>query len=351
MGRAQSAWRDAKTRIFARRLGLFCSIVFAWPLAIPVSQAADAEPAQLQVRTVEPRAFGIRVGDVVERRIVVDIPSRLTLDEDSLPRTGPNGPVLELRSLGRRETRTATGRQLSLNLRYQVFAAPVSVRSYELPKLQLRFNGVPRGDELRIDPWSLVVSALATEEASPRNGLGELRPDTAPPLRSTAPERAVLGACAAAALLLAGYLLLVYGGLPWWGRRQRPFGRAFQIVKAQAGAGARATDSEVREACRALHAAFDQTAGRTLFADAVDGFVAQVPRFAALQGDIRTFFSRSRATFFGGVETVSPSPSPPLSRSARAPAADTPSVPAQGLQVDWLIAFARACRDAERGSA
>lgn len=283
------------------------------------TQPAESEPAQLLVRTVEPRAFGIRVGDVVERQVIIDIPSRLTLDEESLPRVGPQGPVLELRSLSRRVARTSTGRQLTLQLRYQVFAAPVAVRSYELPKLQLRFNGVPRGDDLRVDPWPLVVSALATEEASPREGLGELRPDIAPPLRDTAPERAVLGACAAAALLLASYLALVYFGLPWWGLRHRPFTQAFKAVQRLAA-------DDGRDACRALHAAFDQTAGRTLFAEAVDGFVVQAPRFAVLKDDIRTFFARSQAAFF----------------------ADAASAPS--LQRDWLLAFARACRDAERGS-
>ena len=281
--------------------------------------AAEPDPTQLQSRTIEPRAFGVRTGDVVERQVIVDIPSRLTLVEDSLPIVGPQGPVLELRSLGRTQQRTPAGTRLSLRLKYQVFAAPVAVRSYELPKLLLRFDGVPRGDELRIEPWPLVVSALATEEASPREGLGALRPDIDPPLRSTALEFGVLGACAAAAVLLGAYLALVYLGLPWWGRR-RPFRQAFKTVKAHAAA-------DEREACRALHAAFNQTAGRTLFAGGVDSFVAQAPRFAALKEDIRTFFQKSQATFFAGAPAA----------SAMAP--------------DWLLAFARACRDAERGSA
>jgi mxaA protein len=280
------------------------------------SQSAEPDPTQLQSRTVEPRAFGVRTGDVVERWVIVDIPSRLTLVEDSLPTVGPQGPVLELRSLGRTQQATPAGTRLSLRLKYQVFAAPVAVRSYELPKLLLRFDGVPRGDELRVEPWPLVVAALATEEASPREGLGELRPDIAPPLRSTALEFGVLGACAAAAVLLGAYLALVYLGLPWWGR-QRPFTQAFKAVKAGAAV-------DEREACRALHAAFNQTAGRTLFAEGIDAFVAQAPRFAALKGDIQAFFQRSQATFFAG---------------------------APAIQAEWLLAFARACRDAERGSA
>ena len=310
----RAAWRvgQATLRLLAIVLGLW----------VAAPQAAEPEPAPLVARTVEPRAFGIRVGDVVERQVIVDIPTRLTLDEESLPRVGPHGPVLELRSLGRSATRTSAGRQLTLVLRYQVFAAPVAVRSYELPKLQLRFGGAPRGEELRVDPWPLVVSALGTEEASPREGLGELRPDIAPPLRDITPERVVLGACAAAALLLAGYLGLVYWGLPWWGRRHRPFAQAFKVVQAQA---------EERDACRALHAAFNQTAGRAVFAEAIDAFLVQTPRFAGLKDDIRTFFARSQATFFADAERAS---SPPPS-----------------TQANWLLAFARACRDAERGSA
>jgi len=285
------------------------------------ANAAEPEAAQLQVQTVEPRAFGYRVGDVVERRVIVDIPARLTLDEDSLPRTGPQGPVLELRALERSESRTATGRRLALTLRYQVFAAPVAVRSYELPKLQLRFTGEPRGEDLRVETWPLVVAALAAEEASPREGLGELRPDIDPPLRSVSVERAVLWACAVVTVLLGAYLALVYVGLPWWGKRQRPFTRAYHTVKSRG-------DVHWRDAWVALHAAFNQTAGRTLFAESIDDFVEGAPRFRGLKDDIRRFYTQSQAVFF----------------------VDSAAVPAPELR-DWLVGFARACRDAERGSA
>ena len=287
--------------------------------AQPPVRAADTELAPLQVRTIEPRAFGHRVGDVVEREIVIDIPGRLTLVEDSLPSVGPQGPVLELRSLARKTQATATGQRLRLLLRYQVFAAPVAVRSYELPKLQLRFDGLPRAEELRIETWPLVVAALAEEQASSRHGLGELRPDIGPPLRDAGVERGVLWACATLAALLLAYLALVYLGLPWRGRRQRPFTRAFRAVQALG-------EGDWRAACRALHAAFNQTAGRTVFVESVDGFIAQAPRFGALHDDIRRFFMGSQTAFF-----------------TDAPASEAPPR-------DWLLAFARACRDAERGT-
>ncbi|MDH5541160.1 MAG: hypothetical protein OEY03_17310 [Rhizobacter sp.] len=289
-------------------------------LAMLSTGSAQTEPARLQARTLEPRAFGHRVGDVVGREVLIDIPSRYTLDETSLPVPGPRGLVFELRSMARRSQATTTGRRVHLRLEYQVFAAPAAVRTYELPGLRLRFDGGPRVEELRVDPWPLVVAPLAGDQVSHRDGLGELRPDSPPPLRETTVEEAMLWLCAVLALGLVGYLALVYVGLPWQARRSRPFSQAFAMVRAHATA-------DWPLACRALHAAFDQTAGRTVFADSIDTFVAQAPRFAALQDDIGRFFAGSQAAFFGAE-----------ARSRAPPSA-------------WLVGFARACRDAERGSA
>jgi mxaA protein len=304
---------DARRRVRA-------AVALLLAVAMLPTTSAQTEPVRLQARTLEPRAFGHRVGDVVGREVLIDIPSRYTLDETSLPVPGPQGLAFELRSMAKRSHATATGRRVHLRLDYQVFAAPVAVRTYELPGLRLRFDGGPRVEELRVDPWPLVVAPLAGEQVSHRDGLGELRPDSAPLMRGTTVERALLWLCAVLALGLAGYLALVYVGLPWQARRSRPFAQAFAMVRAHAVA-------DWPLACRALHAAFDQTAGRTVFADSIPTFVAQAPRFATLQGDIGRFFAGSQAGFFGG---EAPAPTPPSS---------------------WLLGFARACRDAERGSA
>ncbi len=68
-----------------------------------------------------------------------------------------------------------------------------SPRIVDLPTLMLRFEGEGEGrsQELRIDPWPLAVSPLGPEAASPRHGLGELRPDLPPPAADTSRLRAV----------------------------------------------------------------------------------------------------------------------------------------------------------------
>lgn len=293
----------------------------------PAPAAAQAEPEPLRLRTVEPRAYGYHVGDTATRELVIDLPRRLQLDEQSLPALGRHGPALELRSLRQESEPIATGTRLSLRLEYQVFAAPVAVRGYELPAFELRFTGTPRAESLRVEAWPMVVAPLVPEATSPRRGLGELQPDTAPVLRDMRPEKLLLAACTALALLLGGYLAMVYFGLPWLGERQRPFTRAYRQLRA--GRAVPASAQSWQEACRSLHAAFNETAGRVVFADTVDGFLSRSPRFAPLADDIRAFFARSQAGFFeGGADA---------NTAAR--------------ERDWLLALARACRNAERGTA
>ena len=294
-------------------------------LAMNVLAAESPDDAPLQVQVSEPRAFGYRLGDTVEREVRIDVPRRLRLDEDSLPKVGPQAqPAIELHALERSTRSTPTGSRLTLKLHYQVFASPVGVRTYELPVLKLSFqprtdNPGARAEDLRVDAWPLVVSTIASEEASTREGLGELRPDTTPPARPTQVERLLLWICAAVGGVALIHLALVYLGLPWWGRRHRPFGVALRRVVRRPGV-------DVLDACRALHGAINQTAGHVVFAESLDDFIARAPSFAPLRTSMQSFFARSQAAFYGGQD-------------------------AAAFERDWLLAFARACRDAERGTA
>lgn len=306
------------------------AVLLAIVLAVaPGTSRAQAEPEPLRLSVEEPRAYGYQVGDTVTRQLVIDVPRRLRLDDSSLPALGRHGPALELRSLGQAAEASATGTRLTLSLEYQIFASPLAVRAYDLPVLNLRFDGTPRAETLRVDVWPVVVAPLVPEVASSRRGLGELQPDTAPVLRDTTPERQLLAACAAVALAVSGYLALVYVGRPWLAGRQRPFTRAYRRLRADRAAPA--SVQTWQDACRALHTAFNDTAGQVVFADAVDGFLRRAPRFAPLGEDIRAFFARSQAGFFEG--------GAPQGGAAAA------------RERDWLLDFARACRNAERGTA
>jgi mxaA protein len=295
-----------------RSIGLAAGV--GWFLAAAGAHAGDG--SQLEALTFEPRAFGYQVGDVLQRRIVVQVPDGLALDEASLPRPGARGQALELRSLQRQR---AAGRE-DLLLHYQVFLAPPSVRTLEMPPLSLRFEGQPRAQALRVDAWPVTVAPLTPLEASPRNGLGELQPDAPVPRIATHELRARLWAYVVVATLLLAMLVLVHTAGSWWGRRQRPFARAWQSMHRLPSGDEPAA---WRAACARLHAAFNEAGGEVLFEHGIERFIARRPAFQALQDDVRRFLRMSRRGFFG----------------------DGGHEPGE---LAWLLAFGRRCRDAER---
>lgn len=282
--------------------------------ALGLAFAGAACGATLQAVTEEPRAFGYQVGDVMQRRITVEVPDGLALDENSLPRPGARGTALELRAL----RRSAGAQRLDIELDYQVFLSPAAVRTLELPSLTLRYEGTPRAQEVRIDSWPVTVAPLAPVEVSPRTGLGELQLDDAPPLIDTRVQRWRLLAYSALLASLLAYLLFVYLGLPWWGAQRRPFALAWRQLNQQPA-------PPWRDACQRMHAALNRSAGEVLFEHGVERFTATHTAFAPLKEDVVRFLRLSQREFFEG----------------------------SGHQTDdaaWLTAFCKRCRDAERGS-
>lgn len=282
--------------------------------------ASDA----VQLVVQEPRAYGHQVGDVVTRTLTLEVPRRLTLVEGSLPETGRVGPSLELVAVRHASRATFDGRRHTIELDYQIFLAPPEPRLMDLPRVALRFTGEGgREESLRVDLAPVTVSPLAPADASPRAGLGDLRPDVTPLPVDTAPERWRLALYGLLALGPLGYLASVHLVGPWRHRRDRPFARAEREL---ARLPLEAPAEQWLGAWRTLHGALDASAGRVLRAEIVDRFLAERPAFASQRGELLSFFERSQALFFGG----------------QAP---------QPADRQWLRDFCRRCFDIERGAA
>ncbi|MBX9715077.1 MAG: hypothetical protein K2X42_00650, partial [Burkholderiaceae bacterium] len=302
-------------------------LLAAAPLSVALADARDA--ASWEVRIDEPRPYGHSVGDIVRRQVVVDIAPGYSLDEATLPVVGRHGVPIELRRLTHHQGRAGGGQRLEMTLEYQVLISPREVRTFELPPIVLGFKGGPRPQDVRIDAWPLTVSPLVPVEVSPRRGLGDLQPDAAPPLIDTGAGPWRLAGYGVLAMPGLAYLALVYLGLPWFGRRRRPFNIAWRALKAlpRQPSAEPMSPQQRRVAFQRLHEALNQTAGEVVFEHSIERFVAGQPHFVGLRGDLALFFQRSRAEFFGG---------PP------------DAVSSQDC-IAWLIEFCRKCRDAERG--
>ncbi|MGA0610958.1 hypothetical protein [Caldimonas sp. KR1-144] len=303
----------------ARRLACLAA------LAVPAVTLALAEPLQLDHRVEDERAFGWRVGDVVERVVRLQVPPGLRLDDASLPAAGRPGGAIELLRIDREGEPGA--REQRLRLRYQVFLAPTAPRVLELPPIELSFVGGARAQTLRVDAWPLVVAPITQDEPSPRTGLGLLRPDhEAPPIDMRA-ERVTLAVCASAAAVLLGWLLLWPLGSAWWLAHRRPFARAERRLRRMLPREG-ATPAQIEAACRALHEAFDTQARRVLMASDVAAHARSVRWMAPLSDEIARFYSASRTQFFA----------PDGAARAR-------------IDATTLRAFAARLREAERGGA
>jgi mxaA protein len=301
-------------------MGRLPSPAAAMLLSMVLGCGAAAAQDTPGARSDEPRAFGYTVGDVVSRRVALHVPYGLTLDEQSLPQAGARGRALELRRVVLHKS--LTGVPDALQLDYQVFLAPRELRVLEMPAIELRFEGGSRPQTLRVDAWPITVAPLAPAEPSSREGLGEMRPDREPPRLDTSASRMRLALEGSAALLLLAYLAQVYLVMPWSAQRRRPFGRAWKTLSALP---ARPDAAQRRAAFERVHAALNETAGEVLFEPGLDRFVALRPRFAPLRDDLARFFASSRAEFFAG--------------------------DGDAVDVRWLVAFCRRCRDLERGAA
>ncbi|MEK8029768.1 hypothetical protein AACH06_02950 [Ideonella sp. DXS29W] len=303
----------------------------AW--AIGPCGAAMAPGGPL-IQVSEPRAFGYTVGDVVQRRITIELPADLDLDEASWPDSRQRGRAIELRGLSRHPSPWLSPRRQAWTLEYQVLGSAVDVRTLELPPITLRFISRTggAGTTSRIDAWPVTVSPLTQPDARQREGLGEWRPDQAPPRVDTTAVHQRLSAYAVLALLPLAYLAAVYLWWPWWSARRRPFGAAWRALGRPSAAVS--PDQRVR-AFRTLHQAINQTAGRVVFEADVARFVAEHPQFGALRSDLAAFFQHSREQFFAIRDEREPGPG----------AADA----SDSLGLVWRLC--RACRDAERGAA
>jgi mxaA protein len=299
------------------------ALAFALVLGMSLAPAVHAAaPVTAEFR--EPRAFGWRVGDVLERCIRLTLPEGAVVDERSLPALGQRSRSLELRQIDWR----GRGSVRELCLRYQVFLSPREARVLEMPVFTLRFLGSAATQSVRVDAWPVVVGPLVPVAAPSRNGLGELRPEAPVPRVGTEAPKLRLTVIAMLLLPLLGYLAHVYVGAAWWARRHRPFDTAWRGLRALRAAAA-GHGAQEQAAYTLLHRALNHAAGEVLHPAGLDRWLATQPRFAPLRAEIVQFFERSRAVFFAG------------GRAAAESADDT----------RWLRDLSRRCRDVERGSA
>lgn len=254
-----------------------------------VAAPAPVEPAHERTGevTVEyPRSYGYLVGDLLQQEVLLQVDGR-PVEIVDLPRRDRIGVWL-----ARRDTRLLTRADGTrwMRLEYQIVNASKDVDVITLPKLHLRTT-TPKVF-LDVPEWPVTVGAITASTVRNQGDLLPLQPDLPAPRIATGVLRHRLR------LALIGLAATLAGWLGWWQWREWQ-ARAAQPF-ARARAALRRLDADSPEAWRAMHRAFDATAGRVLQPATLPLLFAQAPQYAPLRDEIERFYAESAARFFGG---------------------------------------------------
>lgn len=256
---------------------------------------ARADSGIHDFQVTDPRPFGYVIGDVLERRVSLEVAKPLLLQSGKLPKVGRSNAWLELRELKSSRNDDLNAVRYELVFAYQLLNSPEEIKTLELPKIMLHFAGEDKTFERQVPEFLFTVAPITPVEPLARAGLDILRHDRPPVPVPTAAHEIVLAICLASTVLALFYLAILRFGLPW--QRSRPFARAYRQVRKLANKPG--GEQSFREALQRLHRAFDQTAGKTLFAEQLDAFFMERPDFGGLKSATEQFFELSHREFFG----------------------------------------------------
>ncbi|MDI1277696.1 nonribosomal peptide synthetase MxaA [Methylobacter sp.] len=233
-----------------------------------------------------PRSFGYVNGDEIPQRIVIETRSGISLQPGSLPAKGQINRWLNLNQV----TVKQTGQRYQIDLRYQVFYAPLEVKSLTLPGFTVQLSQGEKTVGKNIPAWTFTLSPLR-ELVVRQTEQGEyMRPDSTPPLLAKTQALYGLAASLSVAVLIAAYLAYLYGCFPCMPRRTL-FKRTLRKL-----AGLSKTDME--QALTIVHRALNNLNGQPLFANRLGEFYRRNPQYLQINAQLLWFFTYSNRYFF-----------------------------------------------------
>lgn len=264
---------------------------------------------------VQPRTFGYQLGDKFERRISFLVHEPYVLDTDALPEPGKLNTWLAIEAPDIRRNAMGSYTRMQLRLIYQVTNVEPGITQVPVPHHDLVFTDGKKQTKVLVPAIRIDLNTVTDPSAT------DLQADQPPRLL---PQRYQHLA------LYAGVLLIALAGLAWryfgftLADKRQPFTQTWKRWRRRRYARDEATTVA---ALRDIHQAFNDTAGKTVFAETLDAFFAEHKQFDPLRQPINDFFIYSRSVFFAAG----------MRESA------TQYTPAE------LVDFLRRCSDAERG--
>ncbi|MDI1293609.1 MAG: nonribosomal peptide synthetase MxaA [Methylobacter sp.] len=253
-------------------------------LGCSCSGSIDEPVSYFNVET--PRPFGYVNGDEIPQRIVIETRSGISLQPGSLPGKGQINRWLNLN----RVTIKQSGQRYQIDLLYQVFYAPLEVKSLTLPGFTMQLSQGEKSISQNVPAWTFTLSPLR-ELVVRQSEQGEyMRPDSPPPLLTDTQALYGLAASLSVAVLIAAYLGYLYGCYPNMLRRTL----FKQALRKLAGL----SKADMERALTIVHHALNSLNGQPLFSNRLDDFYRRNPQYLQVSSQLAWFFNYSNRYFF-----------------------------------------------------
>jgi mxaA protein len=217
---------------------------------------------------------------------VLETRSGISLQGGSLPTKGQINRWLNLNQV----TVKQTGQRYEIDLRYQVFYAPLEVKSLTLPGFNVQLSQGDKSISQSVPAWTFTLSPLR-ELVVRQTEQGEyMRPDSPPLLLANTLAWYDLAASLSVAALIAAYLAYLYGCYPGMLRRT-VFKRALRKLSGLSKA-------DMEQALTLVHHALNSLNGQPLFANRLSDFYRLNPQYLQVSSQLDWFFNYSNRYFF-----------------------------------------------------
>jgi len=264
--------------------------VLLMALLVALVSCAEKKAPVADFALLTPRPFGYLNGDEIRHRIEFSTHNGIRLQRAGLPKPGALNRWLNLNGLQVKEDKHGDGYRYRIDLRYQIFYAPLEVKMLTIPGFELPLAQGANTATQPVPAWPFTLSPLR-ELAVRKDDQGEyLRPDVAPQVtldEGLWPGMAVSGFLLA---LSAAYLGFCHGYLPGWPRRG-----AFKVAARKL---ARLPPSDWDEALTVFHRALNQVNAAPLFKSQLPDFCRRHPCYKTEETELAWFFACSERHFF-----------------------------------------------------
>jgi len=254
--------------------------------------SADNNEVTLLNLTNPQSSTGIQIGDVLKRSLTFETATPQQTITKALPAKGMRNDEVELIATNIELLKEGSKNQYKIELVYQVFNNATRTKVMALPAQTINITS---NEKLSLPAWRFWLSPLV--ETSIFNAKANVQPQVKPPFIDN--NQYAIGLKVFAGMLILSILGLIYvnADAKWLPFYKGNFSYAHKEIKQLSQIKLPDANS-LKKAIFCLHMSFNKTYGNNLFANHLDDFISQHPRFKPLNNEIIEFFKLSNQTLF-----------------------------------------------------